>query len=97
MNPYSGDIERFNGSPERRIPEGWLQLTEQEAAEFERLPNDIRLEHYIKNHYHQKCGSCGCFIGNHHLRKFKECAANELARIDTQRLEASDALREVAQ
>jgi len=87
MNPYSGDIERFSTKADKGIPQGWLSLTEEEAAEFERLPNDVRLEHYIKNHHNEKCGSCGCFIGNHHLNKFKECAANELAAIDTARIE----------
>jgi hypothetical protein len=85
MNPYSGDIERF--SAVSAIPSGWLQLTEAEAKEFARLPNDVRLEHYIKSHHGDKCGGCGCFIGNHSLRKFKDCAANELARFDTERIE----------
>lgn len=87
MNPYSGEIEHF--SAPSAVPAGWLQLTQAEAEEFARLPNDVRLEHYIKNHHADKCGDCGCFIGNHSLRKFKECAANELARIDTRRHEAS--------
>lgn len=86
MNPYSGDIERF--STKADVPKGWLHLTNAEADEFARLPNDIRLEHYIKNHHADKCGGCGCFVGNHTLRKFKECAANELARIDTAQIEA---------
>jgi hypothetical protein len=87
MNPYSGEIERFASAS--AVPGGWLQLTEAEAEEFARLPNDVRLEHYVKNHRNDKCGSCGCFVGNHSLKKFKECSATELARIDTARHEKS--------
>lgn len=92
MNPYSGEIERF--SAPSAVPSGWLQLTEAEAEEFARLPNDVRLEHYIKNHHADKCGSCARFVGNHSLRQFKECAASELARFDTARHEES--MREFA-
>ena len=87
MNPYSGEIEHFGGSPEKRVPDGWLVLTDEEVREFERLPRDLRLERYMKNHFREKCAECGCFIGNHSLRKFKECAASELARIELRRLE----------
>jgi hypothetical protein len=89
MNPYSGEIERFptRSNGDSTVPSGWLELTDAEAAEFARLPNDVRLEHYRKAHHSAKCGACGCFIGNHSLRKFKECAANELARFDMARIE----------
>lgn len=80
MNQSNGEIEHFGNT--RLIPSGWLKLTKTEAEEFERLPNDVRLEHYMKAHRTDKCGFCGCFVGNHSLRKFKECAATELKKFD---------------
>jgi hypothetical protein len=86
MNPHTGEIERF--SSEKSIPKGWLELTEDEARELLTLPPVVRIERYIKNHRTDKCKACGCFIGNHSLRRFKECAVNELAQFETERLEA---------
>lgn len=85
MNPYSGDIERFV-SP-AKVPAGWLELTPAEAEEFSRLPLDLRLEKYMKNHFSQSCRKCNKFVGNHSLKKFKECAAGALAEIDIARHE----------
>lgn len=86
MNPYSGDIERF---PSREsIPQGWLELSPAEAAELLTLPKDLRIKRYMKAHGKEKCPTCGCFISNHSLNRFKLCAATELGRLDTERLEA---------
>lgn len=87
MNPYSGEIEYF--SRPGAVPRGWLVLTDEEAREFATLTNDERLKRYIERHGDDKCGACGCFIRSHHLNRFKECAATELARIDTARHEES--------
>lgn len=103
MNPYSGDIERFprellhqipvsgNQFPFKpqptEVPEGWLSLTEEEAAEFQTLPKMLRIERYIKTHHEDKCAACGGFVGNHSTKKFLKCAASELARIDLARHE----------
>lgn len=73
--------------PQRDVPEGWLSLTEEEAAEFERLPKMMRIERYMKYHRSDKCVACGGFVGNHSTKKFLRCAATELARIDVLRLE----------
>jgi hypothetical protein len=89
MNPYTGDIERFSGTAEKRVPDGWLELTEAEAAELLPLPKDLRIERYIKRmHRTDKCKVCGCFIGNHSVGVFKDHAATELAQFETERLEA---------
>ena len=83
MNPYSGEMERF-AKPEY-IPKGWLELTEAEAREYSTLPHGLRLERYIKNHFSQSCPKCNKFVGNHSLRRFRECAANAFAEIDIAR------------
>ena len=79
----------FKQAPQQ-VPEGWLSLTDEEAAEFETLPKMMRIERYIKYHRTDKCVTCGCFVGNHHPNKFIECAATELARIDLLRLEKEE-------
>lgn len=75
---------------QREIPEGWLSLTEEEAAEFETLPKMMRIERYMKYHRQDKCANCGGFVGNHSTKKFLQCAASELARIDCLRLEKDE-------
>lgn len=85
MNPYSGDIEQF--ATPAQVPQGWIELTTAEAEEFSRIPHDLRLEKYMKNHFSQPCPKCNKFVGNHSLKKFKECAAGALADIDIARHE----------
>lgn len=82
MNPWSGDMEAF-----AEVPKGWLELTDEEAREYLPLSLDDRLARYMDTHPARLCKTCGCTTGNHSLRKFKECAASELARFDTERLE----------
>ena len=82
MNPYSGEIKNFPRGGTKAIPKGWILLTTEEAREYLTLPPDLRIQHWMKAHGKEKCQSCGCFIWNHSLRKFKECAANELASFD---------------
>lgn len=72
MNPLTGEIV-YPDSPSE-IPSGFLQLTNEEAEEFQRLPNDVRLSRYIKNHRSDRCGKCNRLIGNHALKRFKQCA-----------------------
>jgi hypothetical protein len=79
-------------SPQREIPEGWLSLTEEEAAEFQTLPKRMRIERYMKYHRTDRCANCGGFVGNHSTNKFLKCAATELARIDLLRLERDEVL-----
>lgn len=76
--------------PVADVPEGWLSLTEEEAAEFETLPKMMRIERYMKYHREDKCASCGGFVSNHSTKKFLKCAATELARIDLLRLEKEE-------
>jgi hypothetical protein len=76
--------------PQQEVPEGWLSLTEEEAAEFETLPKRMRIERYMKYHRAEKCAACGGFVGNHSTNKFLKCAAGELARIDLLRLEKEE-------
>lgn len=80
----------FKAPTERVVPEGWLSLTEKEAAEFETLPKTMIIERYMKYHRQDKCANCGGFVGNHSTRKFLKCAATELARIDCLRLEKEE-------
>lgn len=61
----------------KAVPRGWLRLTADEAREYLTLPFDLRIERYVKSHRTEKCGACGCFVGNHSVRKFKECAGAE--------------------
>jgi hypothetical protein len=76
--------------PPTEVPEGWLLLTEEEAAEFETLPKRMRIERYMKYHREDKCANCGGFVGNHSTNKFLQCAASELARVDILRLEKEE-------
>jgi hypothetical protein len=92
MNPYSGDIQIFKSRAE--VPRGWLELTDEEAQEYLTLPLDIRIKRYIQTHSKDKCKSCGCWLANHNPRKFKECAANELANFDIEKLEAQLAAKQ---
>ncbi len=88
MNPHTGEIREFNPSRGEAIPRGWLALSPEEARAYLTLPLDLRIQHYIRDHRTAKCKACGCFIGNHSLRRFKEvCAVNELARFEVERLE----------
>lgn len=72
----------FKQPPPAAVPEGWLSLTEEEATEFETLPKMMRIERYMKYHRQDRCANCGGFVGNHSTKKFLQCAASELARID---------------
>lgn len=76
--------------PPAQIPEGWLSLTEEEAAEFETLPKRMRIERYMEYHRTDRCRNCGGFVGSHSTNKFLQCAASELARIDLLRLEKEE-------
>lgn len=76
--------------PPSEVPQGWLSLTEEEAAEFERLPKMMRIERYMKYHRQDKCANCGGFVGNHSTKRFLKCAATELARVDCLRLEKEE-------
>lgn len=80
----------FKSQVPAEVPEGWLSLTEEEAAEFETLPKRMRIERYMKYHRTDKCPTCGGFVGNHSTNKFLKCAATELARIDLLRLEKEE-------
>src|SRR6185503_2634009 len=80
----------FKSKAPQQVPEGWLSLTEEEAAEFETLPKRMRIERYMKYHRTDKCANCGGFVGNHSTNKFLKCAATELARIDLLRLEKEE-------
>jgi hypothetical protein len=80
----------FKSAPPQEVPEGWLSLTEEEATEFETLPKRMRIERYMKYHREDKCANCGGFVGNHSTKKFLQCAASELARIDVLRLEKEE-------
>jgi hypothetical protein len=82
----------FKPTPPQQVPEGWLSLTEEEAAEFETLPKRMRIERYMKYHRTDRCANCGGFVGNHSTNKFLQCAATELARIDLLRLEKEEVL-----
>jgi len=90
--PVSEDQFPFKQPPPQVVPEGWLSLTEEEAAEFETLPKRMRIERYMKYHRTDKCVTCGGFVGNHSTNKFLKCAADELARIDLLRLEKDEVL-----
>jgi hypothetical protein len=85
VNSQTGKIKRFSNA--QSVPLGWLELTEKQARELLTLPLDLRVKRYMEWHRTDKCRTCGCFIGNHSLHRFKVCAAPELDRLDTPRLE----------
>jgi hypothetical protein len=44
------------------------------------IPIDLALQKILKNHFSEKCITCGKFIGNHSLKAARRCVLTEFKK-----------------
>lgn len=67
-----------------------LNITEEEAIEYEGLPKEVILKRYIRTHKDEKCPHCSRFIGNHTEKQLGRCADTDGLVVKINKIQAID-------
>lgn len=67
-----------------------LNITEEEAREYEGLPKEVVASRYIRAHHGEKCPHCGRFVGNHSTKQLLNCINTDELKYQVERFEPEE-------